>query len=150
MCRHGDKLEDLQERLKCETRDFGIKWPHWHTLIFEEQLKVDIRVFCPQDAKKMFLKQARTVYWKRWAAKDICEELKEEVWLEPIQVMLRRLTNEVWTDKHQHVTRKLVVDGGWVQKRFFDNVVGRTEKHGLYHCPSWRDVSNQIPEGLVK
>ena len=29
---------------------------------------VDMRVFCPQDAKKMLLKQARMVYWKKWAA----------------------------------------------------------------------------------
>ena len=25
--------------------------------------------------------------------------------------------NEVWTDKHRNVTRKLVVKGGWVQER---------------------------------
>ena len=29
---------------------------------------VDMRVFCPQDAKKMLLKQARMVYWKKWGA----------------------------------------------------------------------------------
>ena len=29
---------------------------------------VDMRVFCPQDAKKMLLKQARMVEWKKWAA----------------------------------------------------------------------------------
>ena len=27
-----------------------------------------MRVFCPQDAKKVLLKQARMVYWKKWAA----------------------------------------------------------------------------------
>ena len=92
-----------------ETRDMGIKWPHCHTLFFEGQVAVDMRVACPQDVKKMLLKQARMVYWKKWAAKHECEELKEGVWLEPIQALLRRQTNEAWTDKHRNVTRKLVV-----------------------------------------
>ena len=100
----------------CETRDLGIKWSQWDTLIFEEQMKVDMRVVCPQDVQMMLLKQARMIYWKRWAAKHECEELEEGVWLEPIQAVLRRQTNEVWTEKHRHVTRKLVVEGGRVQK----------------------------------
>ena len=65
----------------------------------------------------MLLKQARSVYWRKWAAKHECEELKEGVWLEPIQAMLRRKTNETWIDKHRNVMRKLVVKGGWVQKK---------------------------------
>ena len=36
--------------------------------LLEEMASVDMRVFCPQDAKKMLLKQARMVYWKKWAA----------------------------------------------------------------------------------
>ena len=60
-----------------ETRDLGIKWSQWHTLIFEETLKVDMRVVCPQDVKMMLLKQARMIYWKRWAAKHECEEREE-------------------------------------------------------------------------
>ena len=31
-------------------------------------VSVDMRVFCPQDAKKVLLKQARVVFWKKWAA----------------------------------------------------------------------------------
>ena len=85
-----------------------------------EQLAVDMRVVCPQDVKKMLLKQARRVHWKKWAAKHKCEELKEGTWMEPIQAMLQRKTNDVWTDKHRHVTRELVVGGGWVQKRSHD------------------------------
>ena len=53
----------------CETPDLGIKWPQWYTLLFEEQVAVDMRVVCPQDVKKMLLKQGRMVYWKTWAAK---------------------------------------------------------------------------------
>ena len=68
----------------------------------------------------MLLKQARMVSWKKWAAKHECEELKEGVWLEPIQAVLRSKTNEAWTDKHRYVMRKLVVEGRWVQKRLYD------------------------------
>ena len=70
----------------------------------------------------MHLKQAKLVYWKKWATKRECEELKDGVWLEPIQAMLRRMTTDVWTEKHRNVTRKVVVGGGWVQKRL--HVVG--------------------------
>ena len=48
-------------------------------------------VVCPQDVKKMLLGQARMVYWKKWA-KFECEELKEGVWLKPIQTVLRLKT----------------------------------------------------------
>ena len=64
-----------------ETRDFGIKWPCWHTVIFEEQVALEMRVVCQQDVKNMLLRQAKTVYWKKWAAKH-----------DPIQAMLRRKT----------------------------------------------------------
>ena len=79
-----------------------------------------------------------------------------------IQAMLRRKTNEAWTDKPRHVTRKLVVEGGLVQKRLYDtgwsddkkcrgcSKVGGTEKHRLYHCPCWKEDRNQIPEELGK
>ena len=98
------------------------------------------------------------VYCKRWAAKHECEELKEGVWLEPIQAMLRRKTNEPWTDNHRNVMRKLVVEGGGCRKdcatlshekkcRGFNKEEG-TEKHRLYHCPSWRWVRNQVPQVL--
>ena len=56
----------------------------------------------------MLLKQARMVS-KRWAAMRDCEELKEGVRLEPIQAMLRRKSNEEWTDKRRYVMRGLVV-----------------------------------------
>ena len=36
----------------CETRDLGIKWPHGHILIFEGEIRVDMRYVCPQDVKK--------------------------------------------------------------------------------------------------
>ena len=43
----------------CETRDLGIKWPFWHTLIFEGDRSTDMKHVCPKD-----LQQARKVSWK--------------------------------------------------------------------------------------
>ena len=129
-----------------ETLDLGIRWPRWHTLWFERQVAADMIVVCTQDEKKMLLKQARMVDWKKWAAKHECEELTEGVWLELIQGLLRRKMNESWTDNHRNVTRKLVVGGGWVQKRLHDigwldekkcrgcSKEEGTEKHRLHHC----------------
>ena len=137
----------------CEIRDLGIKWPQRHTLLFEEQVVVDMRVVCPQDVNKMLQKQARFVHWKRWAAKHECEELKEGVWLEQIKAMLRRKTNESWTDNHRNAMRKLVVEGCSVHKTLYDigwsdekkcrgcSKEEGTEKHRLYHCLSWREKS---------
>ena len=59
-----------------ETRDLGIKWPQWHNSIFDGQVKVDMRFVSPKDVKKMLLKQAWTVYWKKWAAKHEYEEFR--------------------------------------------------------------------------
>ena len=61
----------------CETRDLGIKWPYWHTLIFGNDTKSDMRFVCPKDVKKMLVQTARSVYWKKVAAKHEYEELKE-------------------------------------------------------------------------
>ena len=36
-----------------------------------------MRYVCPREVKNMLLQRARTVYWKTWAAKQECEELKE-------------------------------------------------------------------------
>ena len=109
-------------------------------------------VVWPQDVTKMLLKQARTVSWKKWAAKHECQELKQGVRLEPIQALLRSKTNEVfWTDKHRHVMRKFVVEGRWVQNRLYDigcaDLYRRksTEKHMWTHCPSWRKVREAAP-----
>ena len=67
--------------------------------------------------------------------------------------MLQRKTYEDWTDKHRNVMRNLVVEGVWVQKRLYDigwsnektckgcgNEEG-TEKHRLFHGPTWREVT---------
>ena len=53
-----------------ETHDLGIKWPEGFTLLFEGQVAVDMTVVCPQDVRKMLLKQARMVHWKKMAAEE--------------------------------------------------------------------------------
>ena len=95
----------------------------------------------------MLLKQAISTYWKKWAAKREYEELKDGIWLEPALALLRRTAKEEWTDKHRDVARKLVLEGGWVQKRFFDKEEG-TEKHRLHHCPGWNEIRRGIPEAF--
>ena len=97
------------------------------------------------------MKQARLTYC-RWAAKHECEELKDGVWLKPALAAMRMKTKDDWTDKHRHVARKLVLEGGWVQKRLFDigwsneskchacHKEEGSEKHRLFHCPGWNEV----------
>ena len=72
---------------------FIILWPHWHTLIFEGEVRIDMRYVCPRDVKTMLVQQARSVYWKKWAEQEQ-EELKEGIWLEPALALLRKKTNE--------------------------------------------------------
>ena len=42
-----------------------------------------MRLVCPKDVEKKLIQRARSVYWKKWAAKHEYEELKEGAWLEP-------------------------------------------------------------------
>ena len=149
------EVRELAGAVMCETRDWGIKWPQWHTLTYDGQVQVDMRYDCPKHVKKMLFKHARSTFWRK--AKHEYEELKEGFWLEPALALLQRKTKEEWTSRHRHVARKLVLEGGWVQKRLFD--VGwldeskkachkeeGTEKHMIYHCPGWNEVRRQIPE----
>ena len=74
----------------CETRDLGIKWPCWHTLVFSDEIKIDMTYVCPKDVKNMLVQRARSVYWKKWVAKHEYEELKEGAWLELGLVLVRK------------------------------------------------------------
>ena len=82
----------------CETRDLGVKWPRRHTVIFSNETRIDMRFVCPRDVKKMLVQTARSVYWKKWAAKHEHEELKEGVWLEPALALLRKKVKEDLTE----------------------------------------------------
>ena len=66
------------------------------------------------------MQRARSVYWKKWAAKHEYEELKEGAWLDPGLALLRKNVMENWTEKHRNVARKIFLEGGWTQKRLFD------------------------------
>ena len=103
----------------CETRDLGVRWPYWHTLIFGNDTKIDMRFVCPKDVKQMLVQTACSVYWKKWAAKHEYEELKEGAWLEPALALLRKKAKGDWTVKHRNVARKIFLEGGWTQKRLF-------------------------------
>ena len=56
-CRHEQKeaLRGPAGAAMCETRDLGMKWPYWHTLIFGNDIKIDMRFVCPKDVKKMLV-----------------------------------------------------------------------------------------------
>ena len=110
----------------CETRDLGIMWSHWHTLILEGEVRVDVRYVCPKDVKKLLLQGARTVHWKKRAVKHQYEELKEGAWLEPALALLQKKTKRDWTEKHRNAARKLLLEGGWCSKGF-STLVGRME-----------------------
>ena len=93
------------------------------------------------------LQRARTVHWKKWAAKHEYDELKEFIWLEPALALLRKKTKEDWIEMHRNVARKLLLEGRWVQQTLFDIGLSDesecqachkekgTEKHRLHHCP---------------
>ena len=102
-----------------ENRDLGKKWPHWHTLIFSNDTKIDMRFVCPKDVKKILVQRARSVYWKTWAAKHEFEELKEGALLEPGLALLRKKVRESWTEKHRNVARKIFLEEGWTQKKSY-------------------------------
>ena len=52
------KVRRLARAVMCETRDLGIKWPYWHTLIFGNDTKIDMQFVCPKDVKKMLVQTA--------------------------------------------------------------------------------------------
>ena len=56
------------------------------TLLYDEQLVVDMRVICPLDGNKMCLKEAQKVNWRHWAAKFGCGESSGGVWLDPTRL----------------------------------------------------------------
>ena len=55
----------------------GMKWPQWHTLMFSDEINIDMRLVRPKDVRKMLVHRAPSVYWKKWAAKHEYEELKK-------------------------------------------------------------------------
>ena len=112
--------------------------------VFSSEITIDMRIVSSKDVRKMLVHRARSVYWKKWAAKHEFEELKEGTWLEPGLALLQKKVKENWTEKHRNVARKMFLEGGWTQKRLFDvrsdvsqcqacQMEEGTAKHRLYH-----------------
>ena len=57
-----------------------VTWVWWHTLVFSDETKIDMKYVCPRDVEKMLVQRARSV---NWAAQHEQEELKEGAWIEP-------------------------------------------------------------------
>ena len=110
----------------------------------------------------MLVQRARSVYWKKRAAKHEQEELKEGAWIDPALVLLRKKAKGGWTERHRNVAKKDLLGRGWTQKRLFYigwsdiskcqacQMEEGTEKHRLYHCPEWHAVRRDIPEAFRK
>ena len=133
------QVRGLAGAVMCETRDLGTKWPHWHTLIFSDETRIDTKFVCPRDVKKMLVQRARSVYRKKWAAKHEYEEVKEGVWLEPAPALSRKKVREEWTEKHRNVARKIFLEGGG-RKRDFSILACRTQFS--VKLATWRKAQN--------
>ena len=93
----------------CETRDLGITLPHWHTLIFEVEVRIDMRYVCPKRCQENASAEGQGGLPEKVGSKGI--------WLEPALALLRQKTKGDWTERHRNVARKLLLEGGWEQKR---------------------------------
>ena len=100
----------------CETRDLRKrKKPHWHKLVFCSEITIPMRFGCPKDVRKMLVQSARSVHWRKWAAKHEYQELKEGAWLEPALALLRKKVKGNWIENHRNIARKIFLEGGWVK-----------------------------------
>ena len=104
--------------MMCETRDLGIRWPHWHTLVVNDETRIDMRCVCPKTFERCWVQRVRSVYWTTWAAKHDQEELKEG----PAQALLRKKAKGDWTEKHRNVARKFFLEAGWTQNMGWSDV----------------------------
>ena len=46
------------EAVMCETRDLGMTWPYWQTLVFSNEITIEVRHACPKDVRKMLVQRA--------------------------------------------------------------------------------------------
>ena len=145
----------------CETRDLVIKWSHWHTLVFNDETRIDMRCVCPKDVKKILVQRARPVSWKKWAAKHEQEEPKEGARIKAALALLRKTAKGVWTEKHRNVVRKIF----WVRLDAKETVRcwpvggksmsslpdgGRHRKAQALPCPEWHEERRHFPEPFKK
>ena len=127
-----------------------------HTLVFSNEITIDMRYLCPKDVRKMLLQRARSENWKKWAAKHEYEELKDGAWR--ASSLAKEREGALDRKASQCGQEDLFGRRGWTQQRLFDigwSDVSQcqackkeqgTEKHRLYHCPQWYEVRREIPE----
>ena len=120
----------------CETRDLGRKWPHRHTLIFSDETRNDMRFVCPRVAKKTLVQRARSVYWKKWAAKHEYEELKKGVWIEPAPALSRKKVREERTVGRMKVSVKFATWRKAQESTGFTTVENGRKPGGRFRRPS--------------
>ena len=91
----------------------------------------------------MLLQQAGIVYWKKWAAKRECEELKESIWLRRRKGGLKNTETwpENWYWKEVGCSRNSD-ESAWQTCHKEEG----TEKHRLHNCPEWHEIRREIPE----
>ena len=90
----------------CETRDLGIKWPYWHTLMFSQEIQIDMRFVCPKNVKKSA---------GAWGPFNLLEEVDSKVREQRVEresmngtraISLAKV-RENGTEKHRNVFRKI-------------------------------------------
>ena len=90
----------------------------------------------------MLLQQATTVFWEKWAAKHEYEELKEGILLEPALALLL---------KSIETLPELVLEGGWVQQRLFDNRKTLAEIPKAFgKCEENRDIAEMAQKAMKR
>ena len=81
----------------CETRDLGMRWPQWHTLVFSNEITVDMRYMCPKDVIKMLVPRARSggKFWRPSESEQKAKTSKQE-WKWQRGLVVHPLSESQW------------------------------------------------------
>ena len=91
-------------------------------------LMISMKDTCPEDIEKKLMRHAKNVHWQRWAKKHEIEELKEGVWFEPVEALLKIKVNHRCTARHGAPARSWVIGGAWAQKKALRHQLGDKQK----------------------
>ena len=129
----------------CKSSDVGIKRPHWHTLMFEGEVRIDMRHVRLKDVKKRFCSgQRQSTGRSGWSQLWPCCERRR--W----ESGLKRSKRCQKSSSGRRVgAAKKCFDIGWSDKSECQACQG-TEKHKLYHCAEWYEVRRKIPKAFRK
>ena len=128
----------------CETRDVSTKWPHWHTVIFVGDIRVDVRHVCcrgqgqsfgrrGQHSTKQKIRRRACGFRRHWRC---CGRRRRETGPKSIEMW-----PENWSWQEVRVQKKLF-DIGWSVERECRACHKQegTEKHRLHPCPEWQGI----------